>query len=270
MISVIIVQYNNSHLTQEAISSFREFHNSGYEIILVDNGSTESYAVDFAENIPNLKLICLDTNVGFGKANNLAVSESKGDILFFLNNDTITTSGYIEQIKSEFKKDAAIGIIGPKLFNPDGSIQLSYGRLPSIAIELADKIFYALVEKKNKFVLNFVKNRYAQKASVEWVTGAALFIRRKIFLDLNGFDESFFMYFEDKDLCKRAGDSGNKVIFSPECSLIHLRGASLKDPNRNFLNMEYRKSQQIYYKKHKTKFEQLLLKMYLKISGKSS
>lgn len=268
MISVIIVQYNNSQLTQAAISSFREYHKGNHEIILVDNGSTELNSVDFAKDIPNLKLISLEKNLGFGAANNLAVQESVGDILLFLNNDTVTTSEFTEKIEVEFNRDSSIGIIGPKLNNLDGSLQLSYGKLPSIFVELYDKIFYSLVEKKNKFVLRYLQNKYAKVEFTGWVTGAALFIRKKIFLELNGFDESFFMYFEDKDLCKRVGDSGKKIIFFPWSSLIHLRGASLNDPNREFLNMKYRESQLIYYKKHKIKFEQIILKAYLKLSGK--
>ncbi|MFA5806509.1 MAG: glycosyltransferase, partial [Melioribacteraceae bacterium] len=99
MISVIIVQYNNSLLTHSAIVSFRKYHTCNYEIILVDNGSTEPNAVEFAKDIPNLKLICLDKNIGFGKANNLAVQKSLGDILLFLNNDTVTTSEFISKIE---------------------------------------------------------------------------------------------------------------------------------------------------------------------------
>lgn len=270
MISVIIVQYNNSRLTYTAIESFRKFHKGNYEIILVDNGSTEPDAVEFAKDIPGLKLICLDTNLGFGKANNLAAQKSSGDILLFLNNDTVTTSEFLHKIEEEFSSDSSIGIIGPKLFNSDGSLQLSYGKLPSLFVEFTDKLFYSMVDKKNKLALNYLKNRYLEKECTGWVTGAALFIRKNLFSDLNGFDESFFMYFEDKELCKRVIDSGNKVVFSPESSLIHLRGASLNDPNREFLDKKYRESQLIYYKKHKTKLEQILLNSYLRISGKIS
>ena len=270
MISVIIVQYNNSRLTHTAIESFIKHHTCNYEIILVDNGSTEQNAVEFTKDIPNIKLICLDKNLGFGKANNLAAQKSLGDILLFLNNDTVITSEFLSKIETEFNKDSSIGIIGPKLYNPDGSLQLSYGNLPSVFVEFADKLFYALVDKKNKLVLNYLKKKYLKKEFTGWVTGAALSITKKLFLELNGFDESFFMYFEDKDLCKRVNDSGKKVVFSPESSLIHLRGASLNEPNKEFLDRKYRESQLIYYKKHKSKFEQILLKAYLRISGKSS
>ncbi len=270
MISVIIVQYNNSRLTHTAIESFIKHHTCNYEIILVDNGSTEQNAVEFTKDIPNIKLICLDNNLGFGKANNLAVQKSSGDILLFLNNDTLTTSEFITKIESEFNKDSSIGIIGPKLYNLDGSLQLSYGKLPSLFMEFADKLFYSLVDKKNKLVLNYLKKKYLKKEITGWVTGAALFIKKKLFLELNGFDESFFMYFEDKDLCKRVNDSGDKVVFFPESSLIHLRGASLNEPNREFLNKKYRESQILYYKKHKTKLEQVLLKAYLRLSGKTN
>lgn len=268
MTSVIIIQYNNSHLTRNAVESFRRYHKESYEIILVDNGSVEPNAVEFVKDYPDVQLICCNKNLGFGTANNLAVQKSAGNILFFLNNDTVTTSEFLSKIEKEFYNDDSIGIIGPKLLSSDGSLQLSSGKLPSIFIEFWDKLLYSAVDKKNKLALNYIQKKYIKKEAAGWVTGAALFITKKLFMELDGFDESFFMYFEDKDLCRRANDSGKKTIYFPETSLIHLRGASFEGPNKEFLNKKYRESQLIYYRKHRTKLEQIFVKAYLKISGK--
>ncbi|MHB8904529.1 MAG: glycosyltransferase family 2 protein [Melioribacteraceae bacterium] len=268
MISVIIIQYNNNHLTKNAIESFLKYHKNNFEIILVDNNSTEPGATNFTKDFPDLKIILSDKNLGFGAANNLAAQKSSGDILLFLNNDVIIISEFIKKIEHEFNKDSSIGIIGPKLLNQDKSLQLSCGNLPSISTEFLDKILYSAVDRKNKLALNYIDRKFFKKEEKQWVTGAALFITRKLFLELNGFDESFFMYFEDKDLCARAISNGKKVLYFPESFLIHLRGGSFSGPNQKFLNQKYRESQLIYYKKHKSKLEQLLLRKYLKFTRK--
>jgi hypothetical protein len=267
MVSVIIIQYNNSHLTINAIESLLKYHNN-IEIILVDNNSTEPGAIRFIKEFPDLKVIHCDKNLGFGAANNLAVQKSSGDILLFLNNDIIVISEFIKKIEDEFHRDFSIGIIGPKLLNQDESVQLSCGKLPSIYTELLDKILYAAVDKKKSLALNYSERKSIKKEEKEWVTGAALFITRKIFLELNGFDESFFMYFEDKDLCARVLKEGKKVLFFPESFLIHLRGGSFNKENQKFLIQKYRQSQILYYQKHNSKLQQRLLKIYLKLSGK--
>lgn len=268
MVSVIIIQHNNSRLTKNAIESFLNYHKNNFEIILVDNNSTEAGAVEFIKEFPELKLISCEKNIGFGAANNMAAQISIGDILLFLNNDVIITSEFIKKIENEFHADSSIGIIGPQILNTDKTLQLSCGMLPSIFVEFSDKLLYPAVDKKNKIAINYINKRFSKKEETEWVTGAALFITKKLFEELNGFDESFFMYFEDKDLCARAIDRGKRVIYFPESSLIHLRGGSFKGPNENFLLRKYRESQTLYYQKHKSKLEQLFLKAYLKLSGK--
>lgn len=268
MVSVIIIQYNNSHLTRDAIESFLKYHRDNFEIILVDNNSTEPQAAKIADEFANLKFIRCEKNLGFGAANNLAVQKSSGDILLFLNNDVIITSEFIKRIVDEFSGDSSIGIIGPKLFNRDKSLQLSCGKLPSIGTEFFDKILYSAIDKKNKFAQSYINRKYVRKAEQEWVTGAALFITRKLFTELNGFDDSFFMYFEDKDLCARVAAVGKKILYFSESSLIHLRGGSFNGPNQKFLLQKYRESQILYYQKHKSKFQQKLLRFYIRLFGK--
>ncbi len=235
MVSVIIIQHNNSHLTKNAIESFLKYHKNNFEIILVDNNSTEVNAIEFTKEFPGLILIHSKKNLGFGAANNLAAQKSSGDILLFLNNDVIITSEFIEKIEKKFQNDSSIGIIGPKILNTDETLQLSCGKLPSIFVELFDKLLYSAVDKKNKLAINYITKRFSKKEEMQWVTGAALFIQKELFEELNGFDESFFMYYEDKDLCTRAIRLGKKVLYFPESSLIHLRGGSFGGPNREFL-----------------------------------
>ena len=268
MVSVIIIQYNNSHLTETAIETLLKFHKNNVEVILVDNGSTDPNALKFTERFQDVKVIRSEKNLGFGAANNMAAQQSSGDILLFLNNDVIITSEFVNKIEDEFNKDTSIGIIGPKLLNKDKTLQLSCGKLPSFIVEFRDKILYSAVDKKNTPALKYVNKKFSQRKEMEWVTGAALFITKNLFDELGGFDESFFMYYEDKDICARALGKGKTVLYFPECDLIHLRGGSFKGPEQTFLMRKYRESQVLYYNKHKSKLQQIFLQIYLRLSGK--
>ncbi len=268
MISVIMVQHNNAELSKEAIRSLKDFHGEGYEIILVDNGSANNNMHDLRCKFPNVQVIKNEENIGFGSANNVAAKVAKGEILFFMNNDTVCKSEFLSSITREFAGRPEVGIIGPKLLNTDGSLQLSSGRLPTFWGEIADKVLYRLVERRVKLIQRYIDWKFSQMQPVGWVTGAALFIRKELFMQIGGFDEKMFLYFEDKDLCLRAASSGNIVFYYPTACLVHLKAGSSKGDILHFTQKMYRKSQLWYYQKHRPPLERLLLKMYLHITGK--
>lgn len=268
MLSVIILQYNNAALTKKAIASFQQHYQGEYEIILVDNNSTEAEARRIGQHLQNVRFIQNETNEGFSRGNNLAAQSAEGEILLFLNNDTITTSDFVSGVLNEFKRDASVGIIGPKLLNEDFSFQISCGKPPSLLREAIDKIIYSRARKRAKKTLSSLEEKYSHSMPVEWVTGAAFFIRVDIFKQLGGFDEQLFMFFEDKDLCLRARLLGKKVLYFPDASLLHLGGGSNTAISKNSIEMIYRKSQLYYYNKHLGLFQQYLLTLYLKLAGK--
>lgn len=267
-LSVIIVQYNNVHLTIQAIRSFRSHCGTDHQIIVVDNDSSDPSARNLESELPGVVILRNSNNEGFSKGNNIGAKHAKGDILLFLNNDTITTSDFVTPVLELFSRNLNVGIAGPRLLNEDGSFQLSCGRLPSFRRELSDKMLYGLVEKKNRLALRYAEQQTLNNRNVEWITGAALFIRREVFQRLGGFDEKMFMFFEDKDLCLRALRASNDVRFVPEASLIHLRGASSVEETKSSVQRFYRRSQLHYYAKHRPLFERWLLRLYLKLIKK--
>ncbi|MHC1738750.1 MAG: glycosyltransferase family 2 protein [Ignavibacteriaceae bacterium] len=269
MTSVIIVQYNNFNLTREAIGSFIRHHGTeGYEIILADNGSKNFDKAEFQTLFPGIVILDLKENAGFGKANNMASKIAVGDILFFLNNDTVTEREFLSKVEDKFRKNREIGIIGPRLVNRDLTYQLSHGKLPTFIREFTDKIIYYFFEKKWKSAVKYFTSRYEKEQVTEWVTGAALFIKKELFVKVGGFDEKIFMYFEDKELCKKTRALKWKILYLPEVSLVHLRGGSSKGDHSSFTDQEYRKSQVYYYEKHRNSVEKVLLKLFLKFTGK--
>jgi GT2 family glycosyltransferase len=268
MISIIMVQHNNAELSKEAIRSLKDFHREGYEIILVDNGSTGNTLDDLVCNFPDVQVIKNEENVGFGSANNLAARVANGEILFFLNNDTVCQSEFLSSVTRQFAGRPEVGIIGPKLLNTDGSLQLSAGRLPTFWGEIGDKVLYWLEERRLKLVQRYIDWKFSHMQPVGWVTGAALFIRKELFMQIGGFDEKMFLYFEDKDLCLRVTNAGNIVVYNPTACLVHAKGGSSKGDKLFSTQKTYRKSQLWYYQKHRPPLERLLLKMYLHIASK--
>lgn len=266
MTSVILAQHNGMDLTYRAIRSFLTFHTKDCEIILVDNASLRGDLEYLQRAFPSIRLIRNATNVGFGRANNQAARIANGEILFLLNNDTLTISEILSPVIQVFAEQAEVGIIGPRLLNLDRSLQLSAGPQPSFARELTDKLLYGMVDRSFKPACRLAERIRGRRGYVGWVTGAALFIRRSLFEELGGFDEALFMYFEDKDLCRRATLLGSRVFHLPEVELVHLRGASSASPPGQ-KNQVYRRSQLHYYARHRSRLERFLLRRYLAAVG---
>jgi GT2 family glycosyltransferase len=265
MLSVIILQYNNSHLTKTAIESFEDWCDCEHEIILIDNASPDIESRRQAQVLKNVHFIQNSINEGFGKANNQAAKIAKGNILLFLNNDTVSQSDFVTPVLEMFKHNPSIGVLGPQLLNKDQSFQISSGALPTLRQELKDKIVYSLYDRKYSFAESYAKNNLSSSREVGWVSGAALFIDRFLFDAIGGFEEKMFMYFEDKDLCLRAHHAGKKVYYYADASLVHICSGSAEGKHIGITERYYRSSQMYYYCRHRPKVEQVLLKFYLTV-----
>jgi len=257
-ISIIIINYNGLQYTKDCIESLFQFRSSkSFEVIVVDNNSTDGSQTELPILFPEIIFLSLPENKGFGAANNIGAKKAKGELLFFVNNDTLFIDETIEKLAKFFSEQNDCGIISPKLMNGDRTFQLSFGKYPSIAVELDAKRIskdYSLQEKEE-----IVSNEPTQK---DWVTGAAIMIKRDLFEAIGGFDERFFMYFEDIDLCRMIDKRGFKSFYIPSVSLVHLGGKSYgqKDPKIIF---EYRRSQLLYYDKHNSLFQRIMVRLYI-------
>jgi GT2 family glycosyltransferase len=264
MLTVIILQYNHPELTSACVTALRRYCKNPGQVIVIDNQSPDHSARNIA--LPNnVQFMQNETNEGFGGANNRAAKMAAGDVLLFLNNDTVCHSDFIAPVLKIFEARPEIGIVGPRLVYTDGTLQLSGGSLPSIRREFMDKILYVLSTKRLLVISRLLEKRYGSTRKVEWVSGAALFIRRQLFEDLGGFDTNMFMYFEDKDLCKRAHEKGFDTLYETAVSVVHLGGGSTEGAHSGSTEKYYRQSQQWYYKKHRPHIDNLLLKIYLKL-----
>ena len=267
-ISIILINYNSSKFIYKCLDSVEMIRdNHLHEVIIVDNSSTDNSMNLIRENFSKFRLIYSKKNLGFGRANNLAFKQSQGKYLLFLNTDTILTESTPKILSDYLDQNHDIAVISPRITFKDGSYQLSFGNLPNLAVELFDKVKYGLDNKWHSFFSNLYDRKYSKVQEVGWVTGACLMMRRDVFEQIGGFDENFFMYFEDKDLCKRVKELGYKVVYYPETTIIHLLGGSSHGIKKS-VNKYYRDSQLYYYQKHLGKFQTSILKLYLRLSGK--
>lgn len=267
MISVILVQHNNGALTLDAVRTLREHARGAYEIIVVDNASTDGSVQRIQSDLPDIVLITNPVNAGFGAANDLAARRAAGNILLFLNNDTVSAQDILSPAEDQFTRDVAMGVLGPALANPDGSFQLSAGWLPSFWREIVEKALSSGLRVGLPGLASFVRSFFLSRRRVGWVTGAALFIRKELYERIGRFDPSMFMYFEDKDICARAWKAGMTVIYEPAITLTHIKGGSSPDALTLTLRTMYRQSQIRYYARHRPGIERALLSTYLGLTG---
>lgn len=249
-LSFIIVTYKSAnHLERCLQSILNRIINISKEIIIVSND-------DVFFNFSEAKIIKTEKNIGFGGACNLGVKSASGEYLCFLNPDTEIISEDFIKIISEFKNNKKTGIIGPKLINENGEIQeWSAGK----EVNLLDIIGNNLKYKRSKEIWESMK-----KTECAWVSGACLFIKKELFEKLNGFDENFFLYFEDIDLCKRARNLDHKVIYFPELIIKHFSGKSFDSKKEQ--KKYYYSSQDYYFQKHFGKITANLLKLIRSLS----
>lgn len=264
--SLIIVNYNLTNEVIECINSvIRLPIKQKYEIIVIDNGSKD--AERLLEYFPQNKyeyisIFLLKENKGFGAANNYGVKKAKGKILFLLNPDTILIEDIFTDVLDFFSKVKNIGIIGTKIININNRQELSYGIFPNLFTEFLDIFFL------KRFYLIFLtksRKRCNKKIhSVDWVTGASMFIPTNIYNEIGGFDEDFFLYNEDIDLCKRIKNKGYTVLYNQDIKIKHIGSASSKKNYYLFTLYSY-DSRLLYYKKHFHSNKIIILKFFLLI-----
>ncbi|QKQ77354.1 glycosyltransferase family 2 protein [Nostoc sp. TCL240-02] len=260
-VSIILVNYNGADILPDCLNSIQKFIDiANHEIILVDNASSDGSAELVETNYPQIRLVKQLDNSGFGAGNNAGAKLASGEFLFLLNTDTVLNSNIIPPLIELMQADPQVGIIGPKLLNPDGSLQISVSPALGIKGEYEARRLHQAYQDISQ--QNLIERKFQEVREVDIVVGAAFFIRSNLFHQLGGFDENFFMYFEESDLCQRAQYEGYKIIYTPHVSLIHLKGYSIKKA-ANAMSIEYRRSQIYYYQKHRPGWEQLLLRVYL-------
>ncbi len=230
MISVIIVTYNSSVEITECIGSLTEavkqYH---YEIIVVDNNSSDNTCEVIESSFPGIKLYRNNRNRGFASGANRGAAEASGEYLLFLNPDTRVPENCIDEPMRYLSRNSRTGIIGPRLVDSRGKFLPESKRgVPTPAAAL-----FRFTMLYRLFPHSPVINRYYMGGSdssktvlADAVTGAFMFMERAIFEDAGGFDEEYFMYGEDIDLCMRVSAMGYDIVYLPSVTVTHHKGKS--------------------------------------------
>ena len=225
-LSILIVNWNTRDLLIKCINSIlKEAPKFDYEIIVVDNNSQDG-SVETLTNLlgHNKKMRILQSlkNLGFARANNYAFRNSSGEYIFALNPDTEVYPQALEALVSYMKSRPLVGVVGPRLLNPDGTVQKSVRRFPTIwSSALVFSGLHRIFRPRRYLMDDF---DYEREAEVDQVMGAALLTRRSIIEKLELFDENFWLWYEEVDFCKRAKDTGYQIKFYPGAQVMH-RGA---------------------------------------------
>lgn len=236
-VSVIIVNYNVKHFAEQCLHSVKTATGElSIEVFLVDNGSTDG-SVEYLKNrFPSVEIIVNDENLGFGRANNLALSRAKGRYLLILNPDTILGEDTIKQLVNYLDANPRAGAVGPKILTREGSFDISSKRgLPTPWVA-----FCRLSGLAKLFPGSRTFGRYDllyldpdQPAEVDSLVGSCMMVRDEAYRQVGGFDEDYFMYGEDIDWCYRIKQAGWQVHYAPVTTIVHFRGESVRRSNLN-------------------------------------
>ncbi len=228
-LSIIIINYKTPSLLRQCIRSILKYKSQiSHEIIVIDNNSRDGSAEMVADDFYNVvKLIANKKNIGFPKAVNQGVHaarENGSKYMLLLNPDITVFPGSLEKLHSYAEQHQDIGILAPKLVNPNGSIQNScFSQFTTLPIVLYRRTPFGKSKRARQKVAEFLMTNWdhATPLNVSWILGSCMYVRMKAINDVGMMDERFFMYMEDVDWCRRFWQKGWRVFYWPETKLVH-------------------------------------------------
>lgn len=261
-ITVVIVTYNSQrHLAECVNSVLTETQDWQTDIILVDNASQDETVQLAYTLLPRNSIIALGENEGFARAVNRALSLSPSQYVLLVNPDVIMEKGSLRAMANLLDGDARVAAVGAKHRYSHGGLQLTWGWKPTLLREwFRRRCQYGL--RAHDEALTRRMEAYASKPlEVDWVSGSCLLFYRSVNDEVGGWDESFFLFFEDIDWCVRVRQRGYRIFYCPEALVRHVEGASAATAHR-VASAAYRQSQRYYAKKHWGLFSRVVLWAY--------
>lgn len=266
-LSIVIVTWNSQEFIRNCLDSiFLSQGNFTSEIIVVDNCSSDETAKIVEQLYPQVNLIQNKKNLGYAKANNQGIEKAKGEYILLLNPDTQVLEDALSLMYEFMEENLKIGALGPKLLNPDKTVQASCREFPSFSTLIWE--FFGL---SRLFPRSRVFGRWRMgcfdfdiQREVDQPMGSCLMLRRATLEDVGAFDENFVMFFNDVDLCFRIKKGGWKIYFYPEAKVIHYKGASTRKAKAKMIWLSHLAFYK-FFKKHKTGLVNRLLLLLLLI-----
>ena len=249
-LSIVIVNYDAADYLGDCLESIERFPPScPYEVLVVDNDSPDDSVAMVRERFPGVRLISLEENIGFSRANNLALREARGHHLLLLNSDTRVLEGSLDGLTAVMERHPGVGVVGCRQLDGDRQLQLTWGRFPTFSREIVRKILHWRLRIDGAQVREYLDRKYSGTSRVDWVSGSCLLVRREAVEDGGLLDENIFMYFEDIDWCRRIQQQGWGIAYEPGVSIIHYGGVSAAKHLIDAL-VAYRRSQFYFCRKY--------------------
>ncbi len=250
MISVLVISHNGKGHLRHCLEKLDGQREEWGEVLVIDNASTDGSIQMVESDFPWCRLLALDENVGFGAANNRGAAAARGDSLLLLNSDAWLADGSLERLGQRLAGDPTLGLVAPQVYYPDGRPQFTWCPETGIAGEAIQKL-------RNRFEAQRFNHRQLPAVlkaltGPGWYSAACLLVRKEAFEATGGFDEGFFLYFEDVDLSRRLRLAGWKMDLAHEASAFHVKGGSQLGDRAE---IAYRQGQLRYYAKHRPAWE---------------
>ena len=264
-LSIIIVNYRGWKRLRECLDALVSFSDRVFksEVIIVDNDSADGKLDEFKSVYPNFVFILNKGNGGFANGCNLGSTLAKGDYLLFLNPDTVASETEVAKLIERAKENPQNYISSCHQVNENGKVSKAFGFFPGFGTLTGfGRVIYRSLNK------NKIKERKQEKdnaVTVDWVSGSVMLIKKEVFRNLQGFDEDFWMYYEDTDLCKRARDGKGEIVFYTDITIEHNHGGSSRINNKttSLTKTEVIISSHLYISKHESGISRFLLQSYL-------
>lgn len=224
-VSLVVVTYNARGHLERCLESVAD---GPYEVIVVDNSSTDGTPAFVRERFHSVRLIELPENIGFGAANNVGIEAAGGDYYLLLNSDAWPLRDAVEQLLAFAEANPKVGVAGPRLVGEDGRVQKSVRGFPTLWRLATEYFFLRKLAPRSRLLNDFYGAGFDYRSGrpAEFLMGAVLLLRREAVDEVGGFDPAFFMFSEEVDLCYRMRAAGWAVEFTPDAEFVHLGGAS--------------------------------------------
>lgn len=264
-LSIVIVNWNVRDLLRQCLNSIlADLQTCTLEIIVIDNASTDGSVEMVRQKFPQVRLIASEVNLGYTGGNNLGITTSQGRYILLLNPDTEVVGDALSQMVAYMDAHPNVGALGPQLLNPDGSVQSSRRRFPTLCTAFVESTVIQQWWPDNRILRRYyVQDRPDDAISeVDWVTGACILLRREAVEQVGLLDDDFFMYSEELDWCRRARDAGWKVVYLPTAQVIHHEGKS-SEQVLPFRHIRFQTSKIHYFRKHHGRWAGALVRTFL-------
>ena len=265
-LAIVIVSYNARTDLEACLALLADPQpTTRHEIVVVDNASSDGSAEVARTRWPHVTVIDAGDNLGFARATNLGIRASASQLVLLLNSDTLPPPGAIDRLVDILSSRPDVAVIGPRLVDAHGALEVSFGSMISPFAELWQKCLVRGHARGTPLLAALVERRARTERRVDWVSGACLLVRRAEAEAAGLLDERFFLYGEDVDFCATVRGLGHRVLYTPAVEIVHHRGRSgQRAPARTAT--AYRRSHLAFYRKHHPVWLPVL-RAYLRVSG---